>query len=30
MIFIIEIIQQRILHYKELNELKMMKNSDAV
>jgi len=30
MIFTIELIQQRILHHKELNELKMMNDSDVI
>ncbi len=30
MIFIIELIQQRILHHEELNELKMMNNSNVI
>jgi len=30
MISTIELIQQRILHHEELNELKMMNNSDVI
>jgi len=30
MIFTIELIQQRILHHEELNELKMMNDSDVI
>ncbi len=30
MISTIELIQQRILHYEELNELKMMNDSDVI
>jgi len=30
MIFTIELIQQRILHHEELNELKMMNNSNII
>ncbi len=30
MIFTIKLIQQRILHYEELNELKTMNDSDVI
>jgi len=30
MIFTIELIQQRILHHEELNELKMINDSDVI